>query len=60
VFFIKGLVVVPVALLLVLGALIGGFVAARVSQRFNPGKLRLLIGVYGLGMAGFFAYRAYR
>jgi uncharacterized membrane protein YfcA len=60
VFFAKGLVVLPVAFFLLLGAVLGGFVAARVSQRFNPDKLRLIIAAYGFAMAGVFAYQAYR
>ena len=59
VFIFEGLVRFWPALYLVLGALVGGFVAARVSQRFDPDKLRLVIAVYGFGMAAFFAYRAY-
>jgi uncharacterized membrane protein YfcA len=60
VFFIKGLVVLPVAFFLLIGAVLGGFVAARVSQRFDPNKLRVAIAVYGFAMAGVFAYQAYR
>ncbi len=59
VFLLKGLVVIEVALCVVVGALIGGFAAARVSQRFDPNRLRLAIAGYGIVMTGFFAYRAY-
>jgi uncharacterized membrane protein YfcA len=42
----------------VIGSLIGGFVAARVSQRFDPDKFRIAIAVYGFVMAGYFVWRA--
>jgi len=59
VFIVKGLVVWSVAGWIVAGSLVGGFVAARVSQRFDPNKLRLAISVYGFAMAVYFAYRAH-
>lgn len=59
VFVWKGLVELAPALCLVAGALVGGFVAARVSQRFAPDKLRVVIGIYGLAMAAYFAWRAF-
>ena len=59
VFLIKGLVLPLEGGLLMLGALVGGYVSARLSQRFDPAKLRTLIAVYGLGMAAWFFYRAY-
>lgn len=59
VFIAKGLVVWTVAPWIIAGSLVGGFVAARVSQRFDPGKLRVAIAVYGFAMAGYFAYRAH-
>lgn len=42
----------------VAGALVGGFIAARISQRFDPNRLRLAIAIYGLAMTVFFTYRA--
>lgn len=59
VFVVKGLVVFPVAGCIIIGAVIGGFAAAHISQRFDPDKLRVVIASYGLVMAGVFAYRAY-
>jgi uncharacterized membrane protein YfcA len=47
------------ALWIISGALVGGFVAARISQRFNPERLRIVIGIYGLAMTGYFAYQAF-
>jgi hypothetical protein len=45
--------------LLVVGGLIGGYLAAHASQRFDPDKLRNVIAVYGLGMAAYFFFRAF-
>lgn len=59
VFLSQGLIVLWPAVFLTIGALIGGFAAARLSQKVNPEKLRLVIAIYGIGMAGFFAYRAF-
>jgi hypothetical protein len=36
---------------------IGGYLAARVSQRLNPKFLRVLVVVIGLGMAAYFFWR---
>lgn len=58
-FLWKGLVLPLEGGLLVLGSLIGGYVAAHVSQRFDPDRLRSVIAVYGLGMAAFFMARAF-
>jgi uncharacterized membrane protein YfcA len=58
VFVVERLVDFWVAGCVVAGALVGGFVAARVSQRFDPNRLRLVIAIYGLGMSFYFAYRA--
>ena len=58
VFILKGMVVLWPALWIVLGSLIGGFVAAKVSQRFNPDKLRVVIAIYGFAMTAFFIWRA--
>ncbi len=54
-----GLVVVFPALALVCGAIVGGFTAAKVSQKFNPDKLRAVIGCYGFAMSAFFFNNAY-
>ena len=59
VFIWKGLVLPLEGGLLVLGGLIGGYLAAHVSQRFDPDRLRGAIAVYGLGMAAFFLWRAF-
>ena len=59
VFVAKGLVLPLEGGLLVLGSLVGGYVAARASQRFDPNRLRSAIAVYGLGMAAWFFWRAF-
>jgi uncharacterized membrane protein YfcA len=51
IFFGQGLVLPLTAVALVIGALIGGYFAARFSQRFNPDKLRWAIVVYGIVMS---------
>ena len=59
VFLLKGLILPLEGGLLMLGALLGGYGSARLSQRFDPAKLRTLIAVYGFGMAAWFFWRAY-
>ncbi len=59
VFIWKGLVLPLEGGLLVFGGLIGGYFAARVSQRFDPDRLRGVIAVYGLCMAAYFMWRAF-
>ncbi len=57
-FIYGGLVVFHVALALTIGSIIGGFAAAKLSQRIASEKLRFAIAVYGIAMAAFFFYRA--
>ena len=59
IFVAKGLVLPLEGGLLVLGGLLGGYVAAHVSQRFDPNRLRTAIAVYGVGMAAYFFWRAF-
>ncbi|HVV73603.1 MAG TPA: sulfite exporter TauE/SafE family protein [Verrucomicrobiae bacterium] len=59
VFVFKGLVMPTPALWVILGSLVGGFFAARISQRFDPNRLRLVIAIYGLGMSAYFAWHAF-
>jgi uncharacterized membrane protein YfcA len=58
-FIFKGMVLADVAIPLIVGSIIGGFISARVSQRFNPDKMRLAIAIYGVGMAAVYLYRAW-
>jgi uncharacterized protein len=47
-FIIKGLVVWPIALLMAAGAILGGYVGARLAKRVNQRHLRLFIVSVGL------------
>ncbi|HEY0866895.1 MAG TPA: sulfite exporter TauE/SafE family protein [Fimbriimonas sp.] len=58
-FIVKGMVILDVAAALIVGSVIGGFGAAKVSQRFDPEKMRLAIAIYGVGMAAVYLYRAW-
>lgn len=57
IFWLKGLVYPVAAVALVIGALIGGYVAAHASQRVPQEKLRTTIAVYGYLIAAYFTYR---
>lgn len=41
------------------GSLLGGFYAAKYSQRFDADKLRLVIAAYGFAATGYFFWRAF-
>ena len=58
-FFIEHLILPLTAVALIIGALVGGYVGARVSQRFNPDKLRWAIVVYGVVMSIVFIKQAF-
>lgn len=59
-FFFQGLVLIHTAVALVIGALIGGYIAAKVSQKFDPNKLRWAIVAYGVVMTCVFIDEALR
>lgn len=59
IFFWKGLVLPVPALILAAGAVVGGFLAAKFSQKVDPDKLRKVIAVYGLAMAVYFFWQSY-
>jgi len=54
VFVIKKLVLFDIALVLVLGSIVGGFAAARLSLKVDPNKLRVYIAIYGFVMTIYF------
>lgn len=54
VFIFSPLVLWDVTIVMILGAIIGGYVGARVSLRISPEKLRLIISVIGFAMSGYF------
>ena len=56
-FLAKGLVLLVPCLALMAGAIIGGYVAGRVSQRVPSDKLRVGVVVYGLVMTAWFFFR---
>jgi uncharacterized membrane protein YfcA len=49
-FVISGLVVWPVALVMMVGSLVGGWSAGRLVQRLKPGTLRWIVVAIGLAM----------
>jgi uncharacterized membrane protein YfcA len=49
-----------VAIVLTLGSIVGGFYAAKFSQKVNPDKMRLVIAAYGLIASAYFMYRTFR
>jgi uncharacterized protein len=51
VFLYKGLVLFPQAYPLMIGGIVGGFAAAKVSVKVDPDTLRRYIAVYGFVMA---------
>lgn len=59
VFLSQGVVLFYPALALMIGGLIGGFAAARVSQKIDPEKLRIAIAVYGVAMSLYFAAKSW-
>lgn len=56
----QGLVVLVPALALTVGSIVGGYAAARMSQRVDSEKLRLWIAGYGFVMSAVFIWRALR
>lgn len=48
-----------IAFPMILGAVIGGYLTARVSQRFDANRLRVAIACYGFVAAGYFVYRLF-
>lgn len=59
VFLIDGVARWHFSVVMILGSLVGGYYAARVSQRLDPNKLRGVIGISGLAMAAYYFYRAF-
>lgn len=55
-FLWKGMVDAQIAVPMILGSLIGGYGAGRVSQKFDPDVLRRWIVAYGMLSAIYFAY----
>jgi uncharacterized membrane protein YfcA len=56
---LKGLVLWGPFAALTAGSLLGGFYAAKWSQRVDSEKLRLIIAAYGMAMTAYFFWRAF-
>jgi uncharacterized membrane protein YfcA len=54
----QGLVDLPIGIVLAVGGIIGGFYAAKLSQKVDPDKLRVGIAAYGLLAALYYAAKA--
>ena len=59
-FLVEKIVDPSVALILTAGSLIGGFYAAKFSQRINPDKMRVMIACYAIIAGVYFLYKAFR
>ena len=59
VFFGKGAIEMQTVFALSSGAIVGGFFAAKYSQKVNSDILRLTIAGYGFLAAGYFAYQSW-
>ena len=59
VFLLRGHIVVGSAVALAIGAVLGGFAAARWSQRVDPERLRPWIAAYGFAAAAYFMARTW-
>ncbi|MEZ0325856.1 MAG: sulfite exporter TauE/SafE family protein [Fimbriimonas sp.] len=47
-----------IGLSLAVGSIVGGFYAAKLSQKVNPDRLRIAIAIYGLTAAAYYAAKA--
>jgi hypothetical protein len=56
IFLFGGMILLWPFVALTIGALIGGYYAAKYSQGIDPNKLRIAIACYGFLTAGYFAY----
>ena len=59
VFVIKRMVWFDVALILILGGIVGGYISARISLKVDPDKLRVVIALYGFAMTAYFFYKIF-
>jgi len=59
-FLVERIVDPYAAVPLVIGSIIGGFYAAKLSQKVNPDKMRVVIACYGILAGMYFMYRAFR
>jgi hypothetical protein len=59
VFIVKKAVFWPQAIIMILGAAVGGYFGARYSLRLNPAVIRWFVILVGTGMSIYFFVRAY-
>lgn len=57
-FVLRGLIVWPIAIMMAIGAIIGGYGGARLSKRVDQRVLRVLIVVIGLGVSAWLFVKA--
>ncbi len=55
----KPLILGSYALVLLLGGIVGGYAAARMSLKVDPDKLRIAIAIYGFIMTAYFFYKIF-
>jgi len=56
-FIVAGLIVWPQALLMIVGATIGGYGGAWYAQKLDPGLVRVLVIIIGAAMSAYFFWR---
>lgn len=59
IFLAKGMILPLVGLVMAAGSIVGGYLAGKWSQRFDPDKMRTIIAVYGVVMAGIYAWQTW-
>lgn len=58
-FIFEGIVNLYAALPLTIGSIVGGFYAAKLSQKVNPDRMRVVIACYGIFAGLYFMYKAF-
>jgi len=59
-FVISGAIVWPQAIVMILGAILGGYFAAHYAQKLPQAWIRNFVILVGTGMTVYFFYKAYR
>ena len=58
-FVIAGVIAWPQALLMSVGAILGGFIGARLAKRVNPDRVRTAVLIFSYGMVAYFFWKVY-
>lgn len=58
-FLVQHMVLLEPGIVMALGSIVGGFLAARLSLKVDPEKMRVAIAVYGLVAAAYFAWKTW-